>query len=191
MTISSRVEPCVVYGLYHPGLGAIKVGMCLEPRTRRIGQFTRKGWLLVAEYPAPTAMDAEQIEETVTKALTPRVWWGWRGERPGLPWHYQERDHCALCGRSGGGPGTPRLDHIQGGFLTREQVPQGGAGETFDVRLVSPQRLQLAIFYAEQNHRARYYPARTDGLDPEEIRRTEVSAYWARWQAHQRMRGCR
>ncbi|MER7671287.1 hypothetical protein ABTY61_22865 [Kitasatospora sp. NPDC096128] len=184
MTITSRSEPSAVYGLHHPEFGAVKVGVCIEPRERRIGQFTRKGWTLISAYGTPTATDAEQIEQAVMDAVAQRIWWGWRYDQAGLPWHHRNGSRCDHCGR-GGEPGQPFLQRVGGGFLSRQQVPQGGAGETFDARLVPPERLRVVLFYAEQQHRAEYYPPRPDGLDPEGVRRERLAAYWSRRYAEQ------
>jgi hypothetical protein len=63
---------------------------------------------------------------------------------------------------------------IRDPFLTPEQMPQRGHTETFDARLVSPQRIRLALYFAEAAHRAARYPQRGDGRDAFETRREEV-----------------
>lgn len=149
----SHTPPAAVYVVGHQDLGAVKVGACLEPSARRIAQHVRRGWQLLAVFPTPTGWDAASIERRAIKAFTPTVPCEHRGiRRPLRP---------------------------AGGFLRPEQMPQSGAGETFDVFEVSPARAVLALWYLEADHRARYYPPSLDGSDPEQRHRDQIYA-WAR-----------
>jgi NAD(P)-dependent dehydrogenase (short-subunit alcohol dehydrogenase family) len=40
--------------------------------------------------------------------------------------------------------------------VVAKQMPQGGRSEPFDVRLVNPERLRLALHFAEEAQRARF-----------------------------------
>ncbi|MFD3511906.1 GIY-YIG nuclease family protein [Streptomyces sp. NPDC058657] len=164
--------PAAVYAIHHPGYGAVKVGVCSEPR-RRITTHVRAGWQLLADFATPTARDGEEIERTVLRTLAHRVWeasgfGSWRYD--GLPWH-GTIGGCAHCGSP---PATPVLRIRHEAFLTKAQMPQGGSSETFDARLVSPERAQLALYFAEAAHRAIRYPERDDGRDPFDVRRAKV-----------------
>ncbi|MEV0928773.1 hypothetical protein AB0I99_27300 [Streptomyces spongiicola] len=54
-------------------------------------------------------------------------------------------------------------------------MPQGGKTETFDARIITPERLRLVLYFAEAAHRSLRYPDRADGLDPFEVRRQRVA----------------
>lgn len=160
--------------MHHPGYGAVKTGACYEPRQRRIGTHERRGWRLLADFTTPTARDAEAIERAVLVSLATRRWvaegWGaWKID--GLPGH----GTISGCRHCGAPPATPRLRLVHDSFLTTEQMPQGGKTETFDARIITPERLRLALYFAEAAHRSLRYPDRADGRDPFEVRREQVT----------------
>lgn len=165
--------PAAVYAVHHPDFGAVKTGICLEPRQRRISVHQRRGWVLLADFGTPTALDASAIERRVLDGLATPVWeaTGFGARKiDGLPGH----GRIAECRHCGTPRATPSLRFRREGFLTREQMPQGGSSETFDARLVSPGRMQLALYFAEAEQRARYYPDREDDKDAFEARRLRV-----------------
>lgn len=88
----------------------------------------------------------------------------------GLPGH-GTFGGCLHCGSP---RARPHLRVVRDPFLTPEQMPQRGHTETFDARLVSPQRIRLALYFAEAAHRALRYPERDDGRDAFEVRREQV-----------------
>ena len=162
--------PAAIYALHHPGLGAVKIGSCLEPRAHRIGQHTSSGWILLADFGTPTGWDAMKIEGIVLRTLTPYVYTCFDRLVRVLP------DHTLFTVETRVSRTRQPLRTPGSGFLRREQMPQGGATETFDAREVSPERAQLALWYAEAAHRARHYPPRADGLNWEQARRDTIAA---------------
>lgn len=166
-------HPAAVYAIHHPGLGAVKIGACHEPRQRRIDRHQRRGWRVLAVFTTPTARDAEAIERAVLDQLTTRVWTptGLGAARiTGLPWHGTIAG-CPYCGTP---RALPYLQRLRGSFLGPDQMPQGGWRETFDARFARPERVRLALYFAEAAHRSRYYPRRPDGRDPFAVRRSTV-----------------
>lgn len=156
--------------MHHQALGAVKVGSCLEPSERRIADHIRRGWKLLVVIGAPTGWDAAEIERCAVQAFTPFIYRSSDMLVTVLPGHAVFEVRSELDTRR-----SP-LRHGPGGFLRPDQMPQGGAGETFDVCEVSPERVTLALWYIEANHRARYYPPSGDGADTEQRHRARVEA---------------
>ncbi len=170
----SPERPAAVYAMHHPGFGAVQVGVCSEPRQRRIRQHERHGWSLLADLAVPTARDGEAIERAVLDTCALRVWdaVGFGAFTiEGLPGHgtFGGCSHCRTP------RAKPHLRIVQTSFLTAEQMPQRGHTETFDARLVSPGRIQLALYFAEAAHRSLRYPDRDDDLNPFDVRRDQVA----------------
>ncbi len=109
--------PAAVYAVRHPDFGALKTGICLEPRQRRISVHQRRGWVLLADF--GTSLDASTIERRVLDGLATPVWeaTGFGARKiDGLIGHGRIAE-CRHCG-------TPRatlsLRFRRESFLTRE-----------------------------------------------------------------------
>jgi hypothetical protein len=76
---------------------------------------------------------------------------GWGASQiNGLPGH-GTIGGCRHCGTP---RVPPRLRRVHDSFLAAEQTPQGGKSETFDARIITPERLRLALYFAEAAHRS-------------------------------------
>ncbi|WP_329620028.1 hypothetical protein OG357_05350 [Streptomyces sp. NBC_01255] len=165
--------PAAVYAMHHAELGAVQIGACMQPQERRIRSHERKDWVLLLALPVPTGRDAEAIERMVLDKLKTRAWVpAGMGARnlAGLPGHGTIAG-CQACGTP---PATAVLRESWVPFLSKAQMPQGGWTETFDARLVSPERAGLALHFAEKGYRARYYPEAGEGVDAFAQRRAAI-----------------
>jgi len=143
-----------------------------ESNERRLTDHTRRGWELLVAITTPTDWNAAKIERLAINALTPYVYCISDGLVTVLP------GHAAFEVRSG--PDTTRRSlRREGGFLRPGQMPQGDAGEPFDVREVSQERAMPALWYIEADQRAPYYAPSNDGAESEQRHRERV-AVWSR-----------
>lgn len=156
--------PAAVYALHHPALAAVKIGCCLEPREKRIRQHTSKGWILLADFGAPSGWDAMAIERKALATLTPRTHQVYDSLDTVIPGHAAFRTEIQVSRR--------RELHVPGDMPAN--MPQGGVAETFSVGDVSPERAQLALWYVEIQHRAHHYPTPAEGRDWEQDRRDAI-----------------